>query len=173
MTYSVAVDEKGAPILLAPAAAAKPKAKAQPKLDPQQGSAARRRDAVVDAARSLEDLSPAGVEAFVRRRWRGDRPVTPEDFASFSVDARAQRKHDIVDALHHRINRAVNGRAGSKQPHLSIPRGLGSKALASLEPEEMTDVVSRLRDRGWDQKKITRDKLIRGLPKEILDALRD
>lgn len=160
----LAIDVHGAPVLLAPAAA-EPETKPSPKSDPAAGSASRRRDAVVDAARTLEDLSPAGVEAIVRRGWRGDRPVTPKDFESFSNDARAQRKHDIVDALHHRIQRAVNGRAGSKQPHVSIPRGLGAKSLASLEPDEVADVVSRLRARGWTDQQISRHG-VRRLDKE-------
>lgn len=156
MEYIFALDGSGAPVLLAPVAEAKPKAQADPETEVAKGSDARRRDAVVDAARTLEDLSPAGVEQFVRRRWRGDRALSTEDFKSFSDDARVQRKHDVVDALDHRIRRAVNGRASARQAHVSLPRGLGAKALASLEGDELTEVVSRLRDRGWDEQQIYR-----------------
>lgn len=155
MSYRFGLDEHGAPILLAPVEeATKPDQAEQEKK--VQSSAARRRDAVVDAARTLEDLSPAGVETFVRRRWRGDRPVTPEDFTTFSTDARAQRVHDVADAIDHRIRRAVEGRAGSKQVHVSLPRGIAGKALAALDPEELTVVIARLRDRGWSDQQIHR-----------------
>lgn len=121
-----------------------------------RGSQARRRDAVVDAARTLEDLSPEGVEQHVRRRWRGDRSITPQDIQSFSADARAQRVHDVADALDFRVRRAVYGRSGTKQPHVQIPRGIVGKSLASLDPEEKAAVVARLRDRGWSDAQIKR-----------------
>jgi hypothetical protein len=148
------IDVNGAPILLVADAPAPEQA--SPEQDRSQGSSARRRDAVVDAARTLEDLSPAGVEQHVRRRWRGDRPVTPEDFQSFSADARAQRAHDVVDALDFRIRRAVYGRAAGKQMHVAIPRGIVGKSLASLDREETAAVVGRLRDRGWTDQQILR-----------------
>lgn len=154
----IGLDGRGVPVLLDAAVESDPKPKAQddPKTDASKGSDSRRRDAVVDAARSLDDLSPAGVESFVRRRWRGDRAVTPKDFESFSNDARAQRKHDIVDALDHRIRRVVHGRAGAKQLHVALPRTLGAKALASLEGDDLAEVISRLRDRGWSDSEIKR-----------------
>lgn len=159
--YVFAIDRDGAPVLLDAATAEAPPA---PEPDPTaetakkaaQGSDARRRDAVVDAARTLEDLSPAGVEQLVRRRWRGDRSITPQDVQSFSADARAQRVHDVADALDFRIRRSVYGRAGSKQPHVQIPRGIVGKSLASLDPEEKAAVVARLRDRGWSDVQIKR-----------------
>src|SRR3954453_12647745 len=120
MRTQLAIDARGAPVLLAADAIAE----ASRAPDPAAGSDHRRRDAVVDAARTLEDLSSAGVDKFVRQRWRGDRAITPEDVESFSRDARAQRVHDVVDALDHRIRRFVHGRAGSKQMHVSIPRGI-------------------------------------------------
>jgi hypothetical protein len=159
VSYRLALDDHGAPILLAPVAAGEADRQEKVKAEQErraQSSAARRRDSVVDAARTLEDLSPAGVEAFVRRRWRGDRAVTAEDFASFSADARAQRVHDVADAIDHRIRKAVEGRAGSKQVHVSLPRGVGAKSLASLDPEEMAVVLERLRDRGWSNQQIHR-----------------
>jgi len=153
--YTFAVERDGSPLLLA-AATAEPPAQPAPEKDPAEGSDLRRRDAVVDAARTLDDLSPAGVEQLVRRRWRGDRAVASEDFASFSSDARKQRVHDVVDALDFRIRRAVHGRAGSKQTHVSIPRGIVNKSLAALEREELADVFTRLRDRGWSAQQIRR-----------------
>jgi hypothetical protein len=130
--------------------------KTEPEVDPSAGSAQRRRDAVVDAARELDDLSPAGVEQFVRRRWRGDRPLTQEDIDAFAADARRQRVHDITDALDFRIRKAVSGRAGSRLPHVSIPRGLQRKSLAGLEREELMMVFTRLRERGWSNQQIKR-----------------
>jgi uncharacterized protein YdcH (DUF465 family) len=163
MKLEAAVDDNGAPLLLvAGAAVADPKpkpeeeVKPQPKPDASQGSGQRRRDSVVDAARTLEDLSPAGVEQFVRRRWAGRRALAQEDIDTFSADARAQRLHDVVDALDHRIRKAVTGRAGSRQPHVVIPRGLQRKSLAALDAEEVTEVFARLRDRGWNTQQIKR-----------------
>ena len=155
--FFFAVDKHGAPLLEATTnAPSKAEVKVEPDEAKVQASIHRRRDAVVDAARTIEDLSPAGVEAFMRQRWRGDRAVTAEDFESFSADARAQRVHDVADAIDHRIRRAIHGRAGSKQVHVSLPRGVGAKSLASLEPEELEAIAERLRDRGWTDQQIKR-----------------
>jgi hypothetical protein len=151
--YRFAIDGAGAPILLdaeAETATVDPPVKP----DPATGSIARRRDAVVHAARSIDDLTPAGVEAFVRRCWRGDRAIAQEDIDSFAKDAREHRAHDVVDALDHRIRRGVNGR--SRTTHVSIPRGKVGKSLASLDGDGLTSVVSRLRDRGWTNEQIWR-----------------
>jgi hypothetical protein len=160
--YVFSIEHDGAPVLLDAAVVAPPDPEAEPNPAVEaakkaaQGSDARRRDAIVDAARTLEDLSPAGVEQLVRRRWRGDRPITPQDIQSFAADARAQRVHDVADALDFRIRRAVYGRSGAKQPHVQIPRGIVGKSLASLDPDEKVAVVARLRDRGWQDKDIKR-----------------
>lgn len=131
-------------------------APSKPQPDPAEGSQERRRDAVVDAARSLASLEPSEIEKFMRSRWRGDRAITAADIASFAADVRTQRIHDVVDALDFRIRRAVNGRAGSKQTHVSIPRGLATKSLAGLEREDLLRVFQRLRDRGWNDRQIKR-----------------
>jgi hypothetical protein len=172
-----AVDERGAPLLLAAVTVVptrsgnsahdvasgefgstgrrkKDEPQAQP--DPARGSEQRRRDAVVDAARTLSDLTPAGVEAFVRKRWRGTRVLTREDIEAFAADARRQRVHDVADALDYRIRKAVSGRAASRVPHVSIPRGLRNKSLAGLDREELLIVFQRLRDRGWSNQEIKR-----------------
>lgn len=155
--YRFAIDGDGAPLLLASETEAPPEPPPPKPGDARaQGSSARRRDAIADAARTLEDLSPAGVEAFVRRRWRGDRAVTPEDFSSFSTEARQQRLHDVVDALDFRIKRTVNGRASVKHTHVSIPRGNFGKSLASLDREELAQAFERLRERGWSTQQIAR-----------------
>jgi hypothetical protein len=151
MKVELAIDGDGAPILLL----AEPPAPTA-EIDRSAGSDQRRRDAVADAARSLEDLSPAGVEQFVRRRWRGDRAISQEDIDSFAADARAQRVHDAVDALDHRIRRAVHGRDGARRVHVSIPRGIARKSLAGLDGEEIALVFRRLRDRGWTDAEIKR-----------------
>lgn len=146
--------------------------KPQPQPDPSEGSDQRRRDAVVDAARTIEDLSPAGVESFVRKRWSGRRVLTQEEIDAFAADARRQRLHDVVDALDYRIRKAVYGRAGSRQSHLVIPRGLQRKSLAGLDREEVIMLFTRLRERGWSNQQIKRhgvrrldtsDKRLQGL----------
>jgi hypothetical protein len=120
------------------------------------GSEQRRRDAVVDAARTLDDLTSAGVEKFVRQRWSGRRALTKEDVEQFAADARRQRVHDVVDALDYRIRKAVLGRAGSKQPHVEIPRGLQRKSLSGLDDGEVATIFARLRERGWSSQQIKR-----------------
>jgi hypothetical protein len=143
-----------------------------PAPDAAAGSEQRRRDAVVDAARTIEDLSPTGVEQFVRQRWRGDRAITQADIDAFAADARRQRIHDIVDALDYRIRKAVRGRAGSRYMHVDIPRGLARKSLAGLERDDLVTIFARLRDRGWNDQEIKRhgvrrldtgDKRLQGL----------
>lgn len=179
MRVQPAVDESGAPLLLVGGAARvvptrsgnpshqvdsgqfgaggkKNDQKPQPQADPSAGSEQRRRDAVTDAARTIEDLSPAGVEKFVRGRWSGRRAITQADIDAFSADARAQRLHDVVDALDYRIRKAISGRAGSRQPHVVIPRGLQRKSLSGLEREDVIKVFIRLRERGWSDQQIKR-----------------
>lgn len=181
MKLAFAVDEEGAPILLqagasvvVPTRGGNPKhevssgrfgvggkkkdekGKPQVEADPAEGSEQRRRDAVVDAARTLSDLSSAGVAQFVRRRWAGRRVLTQEEIDAFAADARRQRLHDVVDAIEYRIRRAVYGRSGSRHPHLVIPRGLQRKSLAGLEREEVIMLFTRLRERGWSNQQIKR-----------------
>lgn len=198
MKVNHAIDRDGAPVLLLAGASivvptksgnpahdvgngrfgatGRPKKKVQPTdtpaPDPAQGSDQRRRDAVVDAARTLEDLSSAGVEKFVRQRWRSDRPLTSEDIDAFAADARRQRLHDVVDALDYRIRKAVYGRAGSRHMHVDIPRGIARKSLAGLERDDLLMVFQRLRERGWNIQQIKRhgirridtsDKRLQGL----------
>lgn len=157
MSYRFAIGKDSEPVLLFAVADSPPDDRpADPEPERASGSGSRRRDAIADAARTLDDLSPEGVEQLVRRRWRGDRAVTAEDIRSFSADARAQRIHDVVDALDFRIRRAVYGRSAARRMHVAIPRGIIGKSLASLEPEELADVFDRLRDRGWDNDQILR-----------------
>lgn len=195
MRVEAAIDDNGAPVLLAaatvvPTRSGNPahdvasgrfgstgRSKDKPKTQggPDQaaaGSEQRRRDAVVDAARTLENLTSTGVEAFVRRRWAGRRALSQEDIDAFAADARRQRVHDVVDALDYRIRRALYGRAGSKLPHVEIPRGLQRKSLQSLDRDELLIVFSRLRERGWSNQQIKRhgvrrldtsDKRLQGL----------
>lgn len=195
MRVEAAIDDNGAPVLLAAAVVVPTRSgnpahdvgsgrfgstgrnKKKDKPEGQPGSAAegsdqRRRDAVVDAARTLGDLTPAGVEQFVRRRWAGRRALTQEDIDAFAADARRQRVHDVVDALDYRIRRALHGRAGSKLPHVEIPRGLQSKSLQGLDRDELLTIFTRLRERGWSNQQIKRhgvrrldssDKRLQGL----------
>jgi hypothetical protein len=110
-------------------------------------SQVRRRDAVVDAARTIMDLSPDGVREFVRKRWRGTRPLTDADVESFSADARRQRIEDAVDALDYRIRRGVYGR--TRVVKVDFPRGLIRGSLRNMDDTEVNEVLQRLRYRGW------------------------
>jgi hypothetical protein len=120
--------------------------------DAQRQSVTRRRDAVVDAARTLDDLSPDGVRAFVTRRWAGRRALEEADVESFAADAREQRIHDVVDSLDSRVRGNVFGRV--KHVRVDMPRGWARASLRSMTSDELETVIKRLADRGWDQKAI-------------------
>lgn len=125
----------------------------------------RRRDAVVDAARTLTDLGDDSEElaAFVKRRWSGTRVLEPGDITAFAKDARRQRVEDVVDALDHRVRQKVFGR--SQAVHVALPRGLARNTLKNMEDNELSSVVQRLKDRGWDSDQI-RKYVAKGLDDE-------
>lgn len=125
----------------------------------------RRRDAVVDAARTLTDLGDDSEElaAFVKRRWSGTRVLESQDIIDFAKDARRQRVEDVVDALDHRVRQKVFGR--SQAVHVTLPRGLAKKEIQVMEDDELTAVVQRLKDRGWTADQI-RKNIARGLDDE-------
>lgn len=114
----------------------------------------RRRDAVVDAARSLDDLSPDGVRELLTRRWQGRRALEESDVEAFSRDARARRIDDLSDALDHRIRGSTMGR--TREAHVSLPRGFARRALKALDDSEVKQIADRLRGRGWTIEQIKR-----------------
>lgn len=118
-----------------------------------QASLIRRRDAVVDAARTLEDLSVDGVRAFVTQRWSGRRVLEEGDVEQFAADARSQRISDVVDALDSRVRQGAMG-WGSRHVKVEMPRGWIRASLRSMTPEEKEQVRQRLHSRGWDEKTI-------------------
>lgn len=153
----IALGDGGEPTLRdasAPAKAPEP-AKPAEKPAPAQGAdIQRRRDAVVDAARTLDDLSPDGVKEFVTRRWQGRRVLEQADIESFAKDARTQRVNDVIDALDYRVRHGVLGR--TKTAHVSFPRGMVRRTLRDLTPDEGALVVRRLRERGWSEGELKR-----------------
>jgi hypothetical protein len=122
-----------------------------------RGSQERRRDAVVDAARTIEDLSAKGVEAFVRRRWRGDMPLTREIIEQFAADARRQRFEDVLDALDARLRKGTEGPLSrGKSARVSFPRGWLRRSLRGMEDSEVQALMVRLRGRGWSEESLNR-----------------
>lgn len=109
----------------------------------------RRRDAVVDAARTIMDLSPDGIREFVRKRWSGTKVLTDADVEAFSFDARRQRIDDAVDALDYRIRRSIFSRSNSRVVKVDFPRGLIRGSLRNMDDTEVNEVLQRLRYRGW------------------------
>jgi hypothetical protein len=121
-------------------------------------SETRRRDAIVDAARKLNDLTPDGVREFMTRRWAGRRAMTEEDVQEFSRLALQQRVDDLTDALDSRMMRLVNGRkASSSSLTLEPPRGWVKRTLGSLDDGDIQSVFLRLRARGWSAADLTRN----------------
>lgn len=156
MVLRAIIDSHGAPALLdepsEPQRQARAKAGEQAATQERQ-DLVRRRDAVVDAARTLEDLSPDGVREHVARRARGTRVMTDDDVSSFSVDATKQRELDVADALDGRARRGVYGRQ-DKHVVVSFPRGWLRRSLRSMGDDEVAAVLGRLRDRGWTQAQV-------------------
>jgi hypothetical protein len=122
----------------------------------QVDSVQRRRDAVIDAARTLDDLSPTGVATFVRKRWSGTKVLTDADIQAFSNDALAQRLQDITDSLDYRVRKAVYGRGGAKVVKIEFPRGLARSTLRGLDNNQIATVLTRLRARGWSSDQLRR-----------------
>jgi hypothetical protein len=120
-----------------------------------KASAARRRDAVVDAARTLEDLSVEGVRRFVTQRWSGRRALEESDVESFASDARAQRVEDVVDALDSRVRQSALA-WGSRHVKVEMPRGWLRASLRAMNDAEKAVVLERLDARGWDEKTLSR-----------------
>lgn len=118
-----------------------------PPADKARSSQVRRRDALIDAARTLDDLSPDGVREFVTRRWAGTRVLTDSDVQSFSEDAQRQRIEDVIDALDYRVRRGVFGR--QRIIRVELPRGLARQTIRGLSDDEISSVLRRLRERGW------------------------
>jgi hypothetical protein len=121
-----------------------------------ESSVTRRRDAVVDAARTIEDLSADGVREFVQRRWRGTRALTDQDVEQFAIDAQRQRVEDVVDALDLRLRKAVLSRGGQGVVKIDFPRGLLRRTLSGLAADQVIQVLERLQQRGWRQQDVSR-----------------
>lgn len=150
------IDSQGAPLLLAdtpePERATREATREQAAEQDRQ-DLVRRRDAVVDAARTMDDLSPDGVREFVSRRARGTKVMTDADVSSFSVDAIKHRELDVADALDGRARRGVYGRQ-DKHVAVSFPRGWLRQSLRAMSDDEVAGVLGRLRDRGWSQAQV-------------------
>ena len=122
-------------------------------LDRQRPDVIRRRDAVVDAARSIEDLSnKQSLTDFVRRRWAGTRALTSMDIQSFVDDVRAQRLEDVVDTLDNRVREGVLKKNDSIR--VSFPRGWVKRTIRGLSDDEVASVLDRLRARGWTEQQV-------------------
>lgn len=168
MALQLTYQEDGAPLLLD--TAPEPDKQAREEAGRQKAAAeradlTRRRDAVVDAARTLEDLSPDGVRDHVTRRWRGTKVLEESDIESFSVDAIKQREMDVADALDAKVRRGVYGR-GDKHVAVEWPRGWLRRTLRAMPNEEVAAVLGRLRDRGWSQQQID-GSITRAFRKEL------
>jgi len=121
--------------------------------DGQRPDQIRRRDAVVDAAREVEDITDErSMREFMRRRWTGTRAMTDADVTSFIADVRSQRIDDVIDALDNRVRSGVLKR--SKVANISFPRGWVKATMRGLTDPEILQVLNRLRSRGWSEQDV-------------------
>lgn len=149
---SIALDDRGNPVLVADSSVSKIESRATT-VEPVQSSPAfvedrleqaRRRDAIRDAAREFEELSEQDLRE--RLRHATTRPLSPAEIARFRDDVRAQVLDDLVDAL----DQSRRGKLRSRRTvRVVAPRGYVAKAKRGLSPEERDEVESRLRARGW------------------------
>lgn len=155
--FTFGVDAAGAPVLrTALLAGSGPDPAAERKKEQEKRQdLIRRRDAVVDAARTLPDLSPAGVEEHVRRRWRGTKVLEQSDIDAFAADASSQRLDDVADALDSRVRRGVFGR-GAKHVRVDMPRGWIRSAIRSMTSDEVAALEQRLVARGWSAEQVAK-----------------
>jgi hypothetical protein len=128
----------------------------------------RRRDAVVDAARTIDDLSDTSTDLrdFIKRRWSGTRVLEESDIIDFSKDARRQRVEDVVDGLDHRVRDRVFGKQ-NRSVKVVLPRGMARRELKAMSDDDLKAVVERLRARGW-----TTDQLRKHVAKGLDDERR-
>ena len=111
----------------------------------------RRRDAVIDAAREIEDLSDEQAlrELAIRRSRRA---LTDAEVQSFINDVRRQRIDDVLDWLDNRVRTGVLKRA--KVANISFPRGWVKATIRGLSDDEVKMVLGRLRSRGWSEQQV-------------------
>lgn len=105
---------------------------------------ARRRDAVREAAREIEDLTVQDL----KERLKGvtNRELEPHELAEFEADVRAQVVDDLIDVLHQAQVGRLRGRRTLK---LQASRGWTRKNLHSRTDDELKSIGQRLRARGW------------------------
>lgn len=112
---------------------------------PDAAELARRRDAVRDAAREFETLSPQDVKE--RLRGTTTRTLGADEVSSFASDVRDQALDDMVDVLDQTIRGKKRGR---RTVRLGAPRGYVKKALNAMTTDELRQLVARLSARGVD-----------------------
>lgn len=110
---------------------------------------ARRWDAVREAAREFEVLS----EQDLKERLRGvtTKPLEDGDLIQFKADVRAAVLDDLIDVLDQTVRGKLRGR---RTVRVNAPRNYVKKTMKALTPEEVTQLESRLRSRGWTDKQV-------------------
>mgnify|MGYP007083434009 CR=1 FL=1 len=147
----VELDSQGFPVLLAD----------EPKHEPAPVAPSyeegRRRDAVREAAREFETLD----EQDLKERFRGitTRELDESDLTELRLDIREQQLDDLIDILHQLHMGKLRAR---RYVRMSAPRGYLRKTLWAITPEEYTELVDRLRARGWKP-----EDLVDGLDKRF------
>lgn len=125
---------------------------------------ARRQDAVREAAREFETLSPQDIKE--RLRGLTSRELDEDDVKQFEVDVRAQQLDDLCDALD-QMQRGV--KRGRRTVRIQMPRGYLRFALHRLTQDEVDELGARLTARGWSADDL-RERLTSKLSKKQLDV---
>lgn len=114
----------------------------------------RRKDAVRDAAREMDEMGEGDAKEFLKSR--PNITASKVDIAAFLADVREARLDDLVDVLDSQLRSSVSGTKRSRQfVQLRAPRSWPKRVFAGLSDEEVIKVVKRLEGKGWDSKDLT------------------
>lgn len=115
-----------------------------------QGTWEKRLDVVRDAAREMAELDGKTAQSFLKGRVQD---LSQVNIDQFLVDVRAQQLDDLVDALNDKGT--VKVKAGKRWV---------TKIFSGLADSEVQSVVTRLLNRGWNQ---------RDIKKKVTSKIRD
>ena len=107
------------------------------------------RDAVRDAARQNEGMSPEDLEVFLRKRVRDFDKV---DFQAFASQVREQRLEDLADILADQTQARIRG--GKAKIKVTAPRGYVKRVFTGLSDDEVVGLALRMSRRGFSDEQL-------------------
>jgi hypothetical protein len=82
------------------------------------------------------------------------------------------RLEDLISYLHQNMQKKLEGKKELGIVRILTPRGYLRKAFSNLEEEDVAEVISRLRAKGWTEN-VVQSSIINGLPKRFKDVFKD